>query len=295
MSPATWQVLSTTGALADLSSHVRLRLSGPDAIRYLNGQVTNDVRKLQPGLALPACVTNHKGKLEAWVHLTQAPDRALRLSAPADLLDFLPLRLEKYLIADDCVLEDVTGATILLHLIAPLEKITPWLAEEEQPAAVSRFGPPGYDLWSTPERLAHWQEHFPTLAPEDLSTLEVLHAVPAWLAGLIFRRSLSLSEAWKLCAAGTLIGGTVLGAALFGYSVRLFPWPVLAAAAAAQLVPVWIWTAWAVIERPAKPPKETPRPKAKNPFRKPPAEKGDAKEVRTQTKRKNPFRGGNAG
>ena len=125
--------------------------------------------------------------------------------------------------------------------------------------------------------------------------LATLHAVPAWLAGLIFRRSLSLSEAWKLCAAGTLIGGSVLGAALFGYSVRLFPWPILAAAAAAQLVPVWIWTAWAVIERPARPPKETPRPKAKNPFKKPPAEKGDAKEVRTQPKRKNPFRGGNAG
>ena len=180
MSPATWQALSITGALADLSSHVRLRLSGPDAIRYLNGQVTNDVRKLQSGTALPACVTNHKGKLEAWVHLTQAPDGALHLSAPADLQDFLPLRLEKYLIADDCVLEDVTGATTLLHLIAPLEKISPWLAEGERPAAVSRFGPPGYDLWSTPERLAHWQKHFPTLTPEDLSALEVLHAVPAW-------------------------------------------------------------------------------------------------------------------
>ena len=184
MSPDTWQLLQTGGALANLTDHVRLSLSGPDAVRYLNGQVTNDVRKLHPGQALTACVTNHKGKLEAFVYLTTDAEGSLFISGPADLRDFLPLRLEKYLIADDCRLDDLTGSTALLHVIAPLEKITPHLLPDEHPAATSRFGLPGYDLWTTPERLPFWSQQFPALSGDDLSTLEVIFSIPAWGAEL---------------------------------------------------------------------------------------------------------------
>ncbi len=180
MNAAFWKALPVAGAIASLSGHVRLRLTGPDAVRYLNGQVTNDVRKLRPGGAMPACVTNHKGKLEAFVHLTTDPAGTLLISAPGDLRSFLPLRLEKYLIADDCVLDDLTESTALVHLIAPRDKITPLLTEGEFPAALPRFGPAGYDLWITPERLPFWLAQFPPLSPEDQSTLQVLHAVPAW-------------------------------------------------------------------------------------------------------------------
>ena len=180
MTPATWQAIHETGAIANLSDHVRLRLRGPDAVRYLNGQVTNDVRKIPPGGALPACVTNHKGKLEAWVHLSQDSTGALWISAPGDLRDFLPLRLEKYLIADDCVLEDLTEATALCHITGSLEKISPLLSADERSASTPRFGPPGHDLWTTPDRLPFWLAQFPILSPENQSTLEVLHAIPAW-------------------------------------------------------------------------------------------------------------------
>ena len=184
MTAAFWRALPQSGALADLSDHVRLRLTGPDAVRYLNGQVTNDVRKLLPGHVLPACITNHKGKLEAYVHLTTNSAGDLFISAPSGLRDFLLLRLEKYLIADDCVLEDLTETTALVHLTAPAEKITPFLTSMETPAATPRFGPAGYDLWTTPERVSFWQEKFPVLTPEDQSTLEVLYGIPAWGAEL---------------------------------------------------------------------------------------------------------------
>ncbi len=180
MTRETWQTLSSTGTVADLTSHIRLLLSGPDAVRYLNGQVTQDVRKVRPGLALPACVTDHKGKLEAFLTLSSATDGALRISAPAALRDSLPLRLEKYLIADDCALTDVTESTALLHFTGPPEALSPHLYPEEVPAAFPRFGPPGFDLWTTPERVPFWQSRFPALTPDDQSALEVLHGTPAW-------------------------------------------------------------------------------------------------------------------
>lgn len=180
MTPELWQAATSTGALADLTPGVRLRLAGPDAIRYLNGQVTQDVRRLTPALTLPGCVTNHKGKLEAYVHLTAGPPGSLLISGPANLRDFLPLRLEKYLIADDCALEDLTETTTLLHFTGPATALLPDLNPHEQTTAASRFGPAGTDLWTTPDRLDIWQDKFPVLTPKDLAVLEVIHCIPAW-------------------------------------------------------------------------------------------------------------------
>ena len=184
MTPAFWQALPLTGAIADLSDYVILRLTGPDAVRYLNGQVTQDVRKLRPGQALPGCVTTHKGKLEAFVHLTMDNAGGFLITAPGDLRGLLPLRLGKYLIADDCILEDLTETTALVHLTAPLEEIRALLIGTEHPAALSRFGVPGFDLFICRARLSFWLGQFPLLSPEDQSVLEVLHAVPAWGAEL---------------------------------------------------------------------------------------------------------------
>jgi tRNA-modifying protein YgfZ len=180
MTSSTWQALTTTGALANLSSGVRLRLSGPDADRYLNGQITNDVRKLSPGTALPACITNHKGKLEAFVQVTRDAVGALLISAGPEHREFLPLRLEKYLIADDCLLEEITESTALCHFVGPLGQLAGLSAEGDHLAAIDRFGLPGVDLWTSPDRLGWWLSRFPPLLPDDQSTLEVLHGIPAW-------------------------------------------------------------------------------------------------------------------
>ena len=78
------------------------------------------------------------------------------------------------------MLEDLTEATALCHVIGPPDKITPLLSAEERSARTPRFGLPGHDLWTTPDRLPFWLAQFPVLSTEDQSTLEVLHAIPAW-------------------------------------------------------------------------------------------------------------------
>lgn len=181
MTSAEWAHLHQGGTMVqDLSDGVRLRLSGPDAVRYLNGQVTQDVRKTFSGETLPACVTNHKGQLEAWIFLTSAPDGAILLSGPGDLRDFLPARLEKYLIADDCVLEEITDQSVLLHLTGSRRENLPGLEEGEFLSPVSRFGIPGWDLWTVPARREFWMGAFPVLTIEAASVLQVIHAVPSW-------------------------------------------------------------------------------------------------------------------
>jgi folate-binding protein YgfZ len=176
--------LATTGAIIDLSDSVRLRFTGNDRLRYLNGQLTCDVRKASPDTVLPGCVTNHKGRLEAVVSLHSRGD-AICLDAPASLADFLPARLGKYIIADDVELEDISAASALLHCCGGNpDSLRRHLGEGETALANARFGPPGTDIWCPPSRVAFWLSLAPPLSREEASTLRIQHGWPDWDADL---------------------------------------------------------------------------------------------------------------
>jgi tRNA-modifying protein YgfZ len=101
--------------LIDLSDRAKLRVTGPDRIRFLNGQLTNDIVNLQPGISVYACALSAKGKLCGDLFVTPLKD-ALLLDYALALRDSIPARLEKYLIADEVELEDVTEQFALFHL-----------------------------------------------------------------------------------------------------------------------------------------------------------------------------------
>ena len=83
-----------------------LEFRGPDAVRFLNGQLTQDVRRVaNSAVSLPSCVTDAKGKLQFRVTLADRGDGALWLACPADQADGLETRLTRYLIADDVEVE----------------------------------------------------------------------------------------------------------------------------------------------------------------------------------------------
>jgi folate-binding protein YgfZ len=90
------------------------RVAGPDRVRYLNGQVTNDVSRLAPGESLAACLCSIKGKVEAlvWIH---AEEDALVVDGEARQREAIGARLNRYLVADDCEVEDVSEEVAILH------------------------------------------------------------------------------------------------------------------------------------------------------------------------------------
>ncbi len=55
------------GVFFDFSGRTKLRLTGNDRLRFLNGQVTNDVRKATESTSIEACMLNAKGKINARV------------------------------------------------------------------------------------------------------------------------------------------------------------------------------------------------------------------------------------
>ena len=101
--------------LLDLSDRAKFKVTGKDRVRFLNGQLTNDVHALHSGSAIYACALTAKGKLCADLFVA-ATEESHYLDAESLLRESLPARLEKYIIADDVTLEDVTDEFGLFHL-----------------------------------------------------------------------------------------------------------------------------------------------------------------------------------
>ena len=104
-------------AFFDLSARTKLRVTGADRIRFLNGQTTNDVRKAGAEATQESCVLNAKGHFDAHVFLSATPND-IWIDADQELRELLQTRLERYVIADDVKIEDVTDQSALFHVLA---------------------------------------------------------------------------------------------------------------------------------------------------------------------------------
>ena len=158
----------------DLAGHTILRLSGSDRQRYLNGQVSNDVRKLGADNAIPACVTTLKGKLGENTVQRYISDAYL-IDCESELRESLHARLDKYIIADDCQLADVSDDWRIVHVLGEIENHHPLRRS-------ARLGEPGTDLWLPVAEPAPAGLEF--LSPADVESRRVRNGIPKWGAEL---------------------------------------------------------------------------------------------------------------
>jgi folate-binding protein YgfZ len=204
-----------TPAFFDLSAHVKLRVSGADSFRFLNGQITNDLRKATPRLAMQASILTAKGKLAAHVFLA-AEEAAGEFLIDADeaLRDTLQARLERYVIADDVVIEDVTDQFSIFHVTgATIPQDVPVL----KTIAAKRLGESGFDLWverSQSERVrAELSAHFAFADADAAETVRIEKGIPRWgreLTDEIIPVEANLDETSIDYAKGCYIGQEVI-------------------------------------------------------------------------------------
>lgn len=179
MSPDHYAGWVATGGWINLTDGVRLTLTGPDRVRYLNGQVTADVRKLSCDTASRACVTNHKGRLEAIIRISDSSE-ALCIDGDASQRDFLPPRLGKYLIADGAILTDVSESTALLHFTNPASLTNAVIDNNERMIRANRIGYDGVDVWISRNRLDYWKSQAEELPWEFVEATRLEHRIAVW-------------------------------------------------------------------------------------------------------------------
>jgi len=174
---AEYKALTETAAVLDLSFRSRVGLTGAERIRFLHGQVTNDVNGLDIGHGCYAALITAKGKMQADLNIYRLQEELL-LDFEPGLAPTVSQRLEKYVISEDVQVADVSGLYGLLSLQGPkaaavLESLGDFAQLPEKPFIFvtkaeeqgelylvnrSRFGTAGYDLFLPAAALASFAE-----------------------------------------------------------------------------------------------------------------------------------------
>lgn len=103
---AEYHALHDTVGVLDFSFRSRICLTGADRVRFLHGQVTNDVKKLGVGTGCYSAVTTAKGKMQSDLNIFCLQDELL-LDFEPGLTTTVTQRLEKHIVADDVQVVDV--------------------------------------------------------------------------------------------------------------------------------------------------------------------------------------------
>jgi len=167
------------GAFLDFSGRTTLRVTGNDRLRFLNGQITNDVRKAGEAVAIEGCVLNAKGKANAHIFVSAAPE-CFWIDADPELREALPARLERYVIADDVQIEDLTDRLSIFHV---LSRTAP-NPSDCRIVSVRRFAEPGWDIWAEAARhddvSQQLASEFDLVDPAAAEIMRIEQGIPRW-------------------------------------------------------------------------------------------------------------------
>jgi folate-binding protein YgfZ len=101
--------------LLDLSARGRIIVSGSEAVVFLNGLITNDMKTLGENQWMPAAFPNVQGRLLAAVRIMRRAQDYLLDTEAATREKVLKL-IERFTLAGDFKVADVTDATALISL-----------------------------------------------------------------------------------------------------------------------------------------------------------------------------------
>jgi folate-binding protein YgfZ len=103
-----------TGVI-DLSSRGRLLIGGSEAVMFLNGLITNDVKTLGPNEWMAAAFPNVQGRLLAAVRILHRPDGFL-VDTESATLETVTQLLSRFTLAGDFRVTDLTSETAMLSI-----------------------------------------------------------------------------------------------------------------------------------------------------------------------------------
>jgi folate-binding protein YgfZ len=141
--PAEHAALGESAGILDLSFRGRLCILGTDRVKFLNGQVTNNVKDLRTGEGCYAALVSAKGKIQSDLHIYILENEVL-LDFEPGMAGAVQQRLEKYIIAEDAQVADASAPYGLWSVQGPkaaaVIKRLPWkFVVPEKPWALARI------------------------------------------------------------------------------------------------------------------------------------------------------------
>ena len=188
--------LTKTSGVLDFSTRSRLCLLGEDRVKFLQGQVTNDIAGLDENTGCYAVLVNAKGKMESDLFVYRLAD-AILIDFEPGMTDAVKSRLEKFIITEAVEVANAAPHFGLLSVQGPtavevvgavnlpvpeaewaLEKTGDEIYIINQP----RLGSTGFDLFVPVDLLGKVQgqllEHAPLCRGVAFEKARVLATIP---------------------------------------------------------------------------------------------------------------------
>src|ERR1035438_10026872 len=91
----------------------KIRLTGGDRLRWLNGMVTNNIRDLAPNHGVYCFLLNAQGRIQADLYAYNMGD-SLMVETDATLRETVLAHFDKFIIMDDVEVADLTDTMIAI-------------------------------------------------------------------------------------------------------------------------------------------------------------------------------------
>ena len=187
--------LRESAAWLDLSTRGKIRVTGEDRARLLHAMTTQDVQALTPGQGCYAFFLNAQGRILGDVNIFCREDSFL-LDTEPETRQKLYDHIDRYIIADDVTLLDVTGEMSTIAIEGPqaaavLERLGAPVPEADYAtrswsrsivARVSSTGARGYSIFMLPTKKAELIAalNIPEATPEEARTVRIEHGKPRY-------------------------------------------------------------------------------------------------------------------
>jgi folate-binding protein YgfZ len=117
------QAAACSVAMVDRSFCGRIRVTGADGIDLLHRISTNDLKRVTPGHAVPTIFTNEKGRLIDYVWILFLEHELIIVCSPGCETPLISW-IDKYTLAEDVHLEDLSSSTAMMTLLGPQARVT---------------------------------------------------------------------------------------------------------------------------------------------------------------------------
>lgn len=117
-SAAEYEAVRNKVGIIDMSDRGKLRLSGKEHLKFLQGMLTNDVLKLQEGKGMYAAVLTVKGRMLSDMHVYKEPESVL-LDLEPGLNEKVAELLKKFRLSYKAQIDDITDDLGLISIQGP--------------------------------------------------------------------------------------------------------------------------------------------------------------------------------
>jgi folate-binding protein YgfZ len=117
------------GAVASIATRAVIRVSGPDALSYLQGQLSQDIAAIKPGESADALLLSPQGKLDAYVRVGVRSQEELLVDLEPDYGELALARLQRFKLRVKATLDMSIEPMVILRGPRSRDLVAPGVSE----------------------------------------------------------------------------------------------------------------------------------------------------------------------